>query len=176
MEPARLGAVTLFVVARLVETLAQTADFSGTWQLDVGRSRLAENTALVGLIPSGAPAALHISQASNGTVMVESRINESHARMYKPGGKSSTPAGQGGSITMTSRWENGALVSEGSQDSPTGASIAVKEVLALSADGRTLTFDVTTSAAAEKSSLVYTRTQTVEPCEKWPAPCKRPSP
>jgi hypothetical protein len=55
----------------------------------------------------------------------------------------------------------------------------------LGADGKTLTMEVTTTAAfatasagqaeprTASSSLVYTKITDVGPCEKWPTPCKR---
>jgi hypothetical protein len=171
--------VLIFVTLHAVGALAQAPDFSGTWKLDPDRSRVAAEAGFAGLIPSGAPDRLHITQPANGTLIIESEINEGHARLYRPGGKSSTPAGQGGTITMTSRWEGARLVSEGSQETLSGQSTMtknVKEVLALGADGRTLTIEVTTAGTGEKSvtTLTYTRTQVVEPCQKWPTPCKVP--
>ena len=50
----------------------------------------------------------------------------------------------------------------------------LREVLSMSADGKTLTVQITTTAAEKAaSSLVYTRITDVGPCEKWPTPCKR---
>jgi hypothetical protein len=126
------------------------------------------------------PDTLYVTQPANGTLIIESQINESHARIYTPRAKSSTPVGQGGSITMTSRWDGRTLVSEGRRESSSGASTVVtqvKEVIALSADGRALSIDVTTMGSADSSAsrLVYTKIQTVEPCQNWPTPCKRPA-
>lgn len=167
---------TALVLTSAAVLRAQTPDFSGTWQLDAARSKVVPAAAFFGLIPTGVPATLHVTQPANGTVAIESQINEGHSRLYRPGGKMTTPAGQGGTITVTSRWDGRSLVAEGMQQAPSGASIDVKEVIALSADGRTLTIEVTTAAGAEKqtSTAVYARTQDVGPCEKWPTPCKRP--
>jgi hypothetical protein len=44
------------------------------------------------------------------------------------------------------------------------------EQLSLSGDGKTLTVQV--SAAAGSSTLVYIKKQDVDPCEKWPTPCR----
>lgn len=167
------------MLALAVNVAAQVPGFSGTWKLDPQRSRIAADAGFAGLIAAGAPEALHVTQPANGTLIVESEINEGHVRVYTPESKSSTPVGQGGSITMTSKWEGRALVSEGAQESPAGTTTTVKqvrEVISLSADGGTLTIEVTTSASSEKhaSTLVYTRTQNVGPCESWPTPCKRP--
>ena len=164
---------------------AQSAgrQFAGTWKLDAARSRVAAGAGLGGLIGSGAPATLHITQPANGTVIVESQINESHSRVYTPGGRTSTPitVGPPGSITMTSRWNGDVLESEGTRESASGPSTVVtevREVMRLDADGRSLIIEVTTKAGQETSSstLVYTRTTDVGPCGSWPTPCKPPSP
>ncbi len=53
-------------------------------------------------------------------LVIESQINEAHVRIYRPGRKTSTPAGQGGAVTMTTKWEGRALVSEGAMKAPNG--------------------------------------------------------
>ena len=169
-----------FLAAAQVALVAQAPDFSGTWKLDANRSRVTAAAGLTGLIAAGAPDILHVTQAANGTVIIESQINESHARVYKPGGRITTPVtvGQAGSLTMTSRWDSRTLVSEGRRESASGTITTVtelKEVLALGADRRTLTIEITTTAAGvtSASTLIYTKTQVVEPCQKWPTPCKK---
>jgi hypothetical protein len=154
--------------------LAQSAapDIAGTWKLDAARSRVNNEVGWPGLIGAGAPERVHITQAANGTVMIESEINESHSRSYKPGVNTSTPVAQTSTITMATRWEAGTLVSEGSLVPPSGPHVEVKEAIALSDDGLALTVQI--SAGANASTLVYTRTEGVEPCEKWPTPCKAP--
>jgi hypothetical protein len=154
--------------------LAQSAvpDISGTWKLDSGMSRVANEVGWPGLIGAGAPDRIHVTQAANGTIVIESEINESHARIYKPGGKTATPVAQTSIVTMSSRWASRVLESEGSLVPPTGAPIEVKEAIALSDDGLALTVQISTGASA--STLVYSRTNVVEPCEKWPTPCKVP--
>jgi outer membrane protein assembly factor BamB len=151
-----------------------TPAFAGTWRLDAAASRVDPAAGLAGLIGAGAPPMLFITQPANGQLVVESPINEGHVRLYQPGGKTQTPVGQGGSITMASQAANGALISEGSAVSAAGASASVKERYSLSADGKVLTIDVTTSASDVKnSSLKYVRIADVGPCESWPTPCKR---
>jgi hypothetical protein len=174
MRRTLLCGAAVLVVAR-VALPAEAPDFSGTWKLDPSRSRITTAT-LAGLIKAGAPDTLHITQAANGTLVVESQINESQSRIYLPGGTSSTPVVPSGTITMTSRWEGRTLVSEGTQESTSGGSTSVKEVLTLGADGRTLTIAVTTTTPdnTSASTLTYTRTTIVEPCQKWPTPCKSP--
>ena len=165
---------TALVLMLTTPVFAQAPDLSGTWMLDSAKSQVVATAGFTGLISAGAPATLHITQPANGTLVVESQINEQHVRIYKPGGQTVTPAGQGGTVTMTTKWEGRTLISEGAMKAPNGDTTTVKEVLALSTDGKTLTVQITTSAVDKAaSSLVYTKTTDVGPCEKWPTPCKR---
>ena len=152
-------------------------DVSGTWRLDEAKSTVATAAGIIGLIPAGAPRTLHITQPANGTVVIESQINEAHVRIYKPGGETSTPAGQGGTVTMTTKWSGQALMSEGAMKAPNGDTTIVREVVSLSAEGKVLTMAVTTSAGtggtSSTSTLIYTRIIDVGSCETWPTPCKR---
>ena len=161
----------------LVLAQSTAPDVSGTWKLDVKRSRVSAEPGWPGLIGSGAPERIHITQAANGTLVIESEINESHARIYKPGGSSSTPVAQTSTITMTSSWEARTLTSEGNLVPPSGALVRVKEVITLGDDGRTLTVQISAMGpqGTNDSTLVYARTEGVEPCENWPTPCKPPS-
>lgn len=172
---ARSGQVTLaaVIVAATISVSAQAPDFSGTWKLDEAKSRPVATAGITGLIPAGAPKTLHITHSANGTVVIESQINEAHVRIYRPGKETATPAGQGGVVTMTSKWEGKALVSEGALRAPNGDTTTIREVLSLGAG--TLTMEVTTSAKESASStLIYTKITDVGPCETWPTPCKRP--
>jgi hypothetical protein len=158
--------------SRAADGLAQgRPDFSGTWTLDAEKSKVTATAGIIGLISAGAPKTLHITQPANGTLVIESQINEAHVRIYKPGAQTSTPAGQGGIVTMTTKWDGRSLVSEGAMKAPNGDTTTVKEVVALSADGKALTIEINTTAAA--STLVYTRITSVGGCETWPTPCKR---
>ena len=164
----------LVLLLATVAVQGQTPDFSGTWQLDEAKSKVIATAGIIGLISAGAPKVLHITQPSNGTVVIESQINEAHVRIYKPGRETSTPAGQGGAVTTTSKWDGKSLVSEGALKAPNGDTTSVREVVTLGADGKTLTMEVTTAGTASGSStLVYTKITDVGPCEKWPTPCKR---
>lgn len=164
----------LSVVTVSASLHAQAPDFSGTWRLDETKSKVVATAGIVGLISAGAPKTLHITQPSNGTVVIESQINEAHVRIYKPGRETSTPAGQGGAVTMTTRWEGKSLISEGALKAPNGDTTTIREVVSVSADGKVLTMDVTTSATEKASStLVYTKITDVGSCETWPTPCKR---
>lgn len=153
---------------------AQAPDFSGTWRLDEAQSKVVATAGLIGLISAGAPKTLHITQPANGSIVIESQINEAHVRIYQPGRETSTPAGQGGAVTMKTKWDGKSLVSEGALKAPNGDTTAIREVASLSADGKTLTMEVMTAAADQaSSSLVYTKITDVGPCETWPTPCKR---
>ena len=153
---------------------AQAPNLAGTWRLDEAKSKVVATAGIIGLIPAGAPKTLHITQPANGTVVIESQINEAHVRIYKPGRETSTPAGQGGAVSMTTKWEGKSLVSEGALKAPNGDTTAIREVVSVSADGKVLTMEVTTTAADRASStLVYTKITDVGPCETWPTPCKR---
>ena len=149
---------------------AQALDFAGTWRLDEAKSKVVATAGIFGLIPAGAPKTLHITQPANGTIVIESQINEGHSRIYKPGRESSTPAGQGGAVTVTSKWEGKSLVSDGAFKAPSGDTTTVREVLSV-VDGKQLTLEVTTPAGT--STLYYTKITDVGPCETWPTPCKR---
>jgi hypothetical protein len=172
------GAAALLVIA---QATAPLPDFSGTWRLDASRSRVDASSPFSGLIGAGAPETLHVTMPENGDIVIESQINESHARIYRPGGTSKTPVYVGalGSITVTSRWEGVALVSEGSRESASGTETLVtqvKEMVSLSSDGRSLVVEVTTTGAEGTSTTkaFYTRIEDVGPCQSWPTPCKQP--
>lgn len=171
-----LRRMTLLVVLAPAVALCQTPDFSGTWKLDEKRSSVNVDATLTGLIGVGAPGVLHITQPANGTLVVESQINESHARLYVPGGSTTTPVflGGAGTISMTTKWEGQSLVSEGTRNSRSGPATNVKETFALSADGHTLEVAIliATADGTSSSSLRYSRIQDVGSCESWPTPCK----
>ncbi|HYE85825.1 MAG TPA: hypothetical protein VEA16_05690 [Vicinamibacterales bacterium] len=167
----------LLVMAACATLSAQAPDLSGTWQLDEAKSKIVATAGIVGLIPAGAPKTLHITQPANGTVVIESQINEAHVRIYKPGRQTSTPAGQGGAVTMTAKWDGRSLVSEGALKGANGDTTTVREVVSLGGDGKVLTMEVTTVPAGQtekvSSSLVYTKITDVGPCGSWPTPCKK---
>jgi hypothetical protein len=153
---------------------AQAPELSGTWKLDEAKSRIVATAGITGLIAAGAPKTLHITQPANGTIVIESQINEAHVRIYKPGKETSTPAGQGGAVTVTSKWEGASLVTQGALKTANGDVTTIREVISLGANDQSLTMEVTTTAKEQASStLVYTRITDVGPCETWPTPCKR---
>ena len=167
----RARRAVLLVFAASISVSAQAPDFSGTWQLDDAKSHIVATAGIVGLIPAGAPKMLHITQPANGSLVVESQINEAHVRIYKPGRETSTPAGQGGTVNMTTKFDGRTVTSEGAWKNASGETTPVKEVLSLSADGKTITLQ--TTVGANNSTMVYNRITDVGPCEKWPTPCKR---
>ena len=170
-EEAKMKSIVLLFGMIAVSSLhAQAPDFSGTWRLDEAKSKVLATAGMFGLIPAGAPKTLHVTQPANGTIVIESQINEGHSRIYKPGRESSTPAGQGGAITVTSKWEGKSLVSEGAFKAPNGDTTTVREVLS-QVDGKQLMLELTTPAGT--STLHYTKITDVGPCETWPTPCKR---
>ena len=163
--------LTAALVAASAILSAQAPDFSGTWKLDETKSRVVATAGITGLIPAGAPKTLHITQSANGTIVIESQINEAHARIYRPGRETATPAGQGGAVTATSKWEGASLVVEGALKNANGDTTAIREKLSLGTGG-TLTMEVTTGEQAS-STLVYSKITDVGPCSTWPTPCKR---
>ena len=166
-----MRAAILLSVLSVTSLQAQGPDFSGTWRLDEAKSHVVATAGIIGLIPAGAPKTLHITQPSNGSLVIESQINEAHVRIYKPGRETSTPAGQGGSVTMTTKWDGRTVTSEGAVKNASGETTNVKEVLSLSADGKVMTLQ--TAVGANASTLVYSKITDVGPCETWPTPCKR---
>ena len=169
------GALACVVAASVLQ--AQAPDFSGTWRLDDAKSTIVATAGFVGLISAGVPKTLHITQPANGSVVIESQVNEAHVRIYKPGLETSTPAGQGGTVTMTTKWSGQVLMSDGAMKAPNGDTTSVREAVSLSADRKILTIEVTLSAGAagkpSSSTLVYSRITDVGGCETWPTPCKR---
>lgn len=176
MTRQRVHALAFLVASGVAAAAQQSPNLSGTWQLDAARSRIDAAAGLAGLIASGVPNVLHVTHAANGTLVVESQINEGHARIYKPGGRTSTPAGATSTITVTSTWNGRALVGEGTHESTAGTTTLVrqvKEAFALNGDG-TLTIEVATTGSDKtaSSTLVYTRLKSVGSCQSWPTPCK----
>lgn len=171
-------AASAFLVLVSGTISAPAQDLSGTWRLDASRSVVNDDTAIAGLIAAGAPETLHVTHPANGTLVVESQVNESHARLYVPGSATASPVflGSAGSVTVTSRWEGAMLVAEGERAVSSGGedAVPIRESYALSPDGSTL--NVTLKVGPAESSLIYTRIDSVGTCESWPSPCKNYSP
>jgi outer membrane protein assembly factor BamB len=142
---------------------------SGTWTLDSPRDAQAGQT-LAGVSAAGAPPQLFVTQAANGTVVIESAVNGSQARYYRPGHETTTATLQGGTITMRSTWAGRALVADGVIRLNAGGVSPVKERFEVSPDGQVLTVEV---GAESSQHWRYVRLRDMGPCETWPTPCKR---
>lgn len=166
------GIVSFAIVAIIaIVAEAQVPDLSGTWKLNEGASKADPAVTFAGLGGhSVIPVTLYVTHAKNGTVIIGSNMNTSHARTYKPGGESLAPLGSG-EVTTVSRWDGGTLVAEGQDAS---AKLGLRETLTLSADGNSLVVAITLTTATEEhtSRLVYTKSSSEPPCEDWPTPCK----
>ena len=164
--------VTPFALAAAMATAlgAQTPDLSGTWKLSVADSSPHPGVAYSGLGGNaGIPVTLYVTHAKNGTIVIGSDMNTSHARTYIPGSQSSTPIGTG-AITVDSKWEGTTLIAEGED---TTAESQIREELTLSDNGDTLTVTIhITKLTSTLSTLVYTKSTVESPCKEWPTPCK----
>ena len=151
---------------------AQGPDLSGTWKLNRGASQLTAGVGLAGLDRGGAPNTLYVTLAANGTLTIGSDHNQGLARAYQIGGESVIPAMPSGTVAVKTRWEGRTLVVEGATEGSSAGTL--KETLALSADGQSLTITVnaTTAAGANTTTLVYARAQSESPCTSWPTPCR----
>jgi hypothetical protein len=145
-------------------------DLSGSWQLDKETSSVTDGAGLAGVHPNGAPPWLFVTQAENGTVLMESANNASQSRFYRPGGSTTTPTA-GGTITMTTSWTGRTLNAEGKLTTSGGAVTPVKETISRTTDA--LVIEIT---AGDKSSrLRYVKLTDTGACENWPNPCKKSS-
>jgi hypothetical protein len=143
---------------------AQVSDLSGTWRLDKASSQITSNAGLSGLGAGGAPPTLYVTQAANGTITIGSDINESQARLYRLDGAGWIPSAPNETTAVTARRQNSTLIVVGT---------TIREELTLSNDAQTLTITVmNTGATPATSTLVYTRMRGVDPCERWPTPCR----
>ena len=144
-------------------------DFSGLWTLDRDASRFTPP-----LFSGGRGGAdverLFITHARNGTIVIGPETNGRKAWSFVPGRAQVIPVGRDTTMTVESRWDDGRLVTEG-----TDGDLTMHETLELSADASTLTFVVTTTTTAEGRAvnrLVYRSDRPVGPCEQWAMPCK----
>ena len=155
-----INAALVIGEARAGASLFQETDFSGYWALDTEASSVETAETLAGLAGGGAPENIFVSQARNGTLVISSQHNPSQPRVYSIDDDSLVPAPgeQGGSMQVTTRWQDRALVSEGSVVSDADT-LRVREVLSLSDDGDTLMLEATIASAAGEVSnrLVYRR-------------------
>ena len=167
-----IGRATLLLSTCLIlasATSAQVPELSGSWKLAEPASESGPSFAGLGG-NAGVPNKLYVTQAANGTIIIGSDMNTSHARTYAPGAVNRSPLG-GEVVSITSRWDGATLVAEG-QD--TASQNGLRETLTKSPDGTTLTVEigVTTETETSTSSLVYEASTTEPPCVEWPTPCK----
>ena len=101
--------------------------------------------------------------------MIGTETNGLKAWSYTPGQELTIPVGRDTTMTARSRWDGDRLVAEGRQGDMT-----MHEELVLSPDGRVLLILTTTTTpdATTVNRLVYTKGQSVGPCETWATPCK----
>jgi len=144
--------------------VSRPADFAGSWKLD----GIEGDATFNGLAAAGAPPWLFVTQPQNGTLVIESPVNTSHTRFYRPGKPTTTDIANG-TITMTSSWTGQSLVAEGSAKASGGAVTAVKETL--SRDGEALVIQI---VAGDRTARVrYSRLTEIGPCTTFPTPCKK---
>jgi hypothetical protein len=170
-----LACVALWLLAPAAGGLAQPVDLSGTWRLDEGASAIATGTTFVGLGGSaGVPVTLYVTQARNGTIVIGSDVNTSHARTYVPGAESVTPLGAG-EVRVRSRWvENErALEAEGRESA---SAEPLRERLELAGDTLLVTIDRRAQRESDEvpgvSVLLYRRVAAELPCAQWSTPCR----
>lgn len=169
-RPAAIAILALGLVA--AAAAAQESDLSGTWKLDRSASTIDAAVALAGLGGNaGIPGTLYVTQARNGTVIVGSDMNTSHARTYRAGRSHPAPLADGGEIEMTAQWARGSLVAEGLAED---RGIAIREAFTLAPEAGALRVEitVTTKDGEAWSRLVYVAATAESPCQEWPTPCK----
>jgi outer membrane protein assembly factor BamB len=139
-------------------------DLAGSWKLD----GIEGDATFNGLAAAGAPPWLFVTQPENGTLVVESPVNTSHTRFYRPGKPTTTDIANG-TITMTASWAGKSLVAEGSAKASGGAVTTVKETL--SREGDTLVVQI--EAGGKTARVRYSRLTEIGPCTTFPTPCKK---
>ena len=164
-----LLAVILFTVILFTAPVAaQRPDFSGMWTLDAEASDFTV-PAFSGGRGGDDTERLFITHAANGTVLIGAETNGVKAWSFTPGEELTIPVGRDTTMLAASYWEGSRLVATGTQGDMT-----MHEVMSLSADGKTLTIEVTTTtpAGVRHNRLVYTMGPPVGPCKQWAMPCK----
>ena len=161
MIPKRASIFTVVLLVATAAAAAQSPNFSGTWRFVPAASEVNSAEGLAGLGGS-APENLYITQARNGALIISSRVNGAQPRNYIIGGDNRLPApgGEDARITVSSRWQGTDLVNEGSGEVE-GSAIIVREVISLSADGRTLRIEATTTVNGSEATntLVYAKAE-----------------
>ncbi len=160
--------VTVLLVSSTALVFAQRPDFSGMWTLDAEASEFIA-PAFSGGRGGDDTGRLFITHAANGSVVVGAETNGVKAWSFTPGKELSIPVGRDTTMLAASRWEGDSLVAEGTQGDMT-----MHEVMFLSADGLTLTIEVTTTTpdGERQNRLIYKLARPVGPCKQWAMPCK----
>ena len=168
MTGGRCGLAVAGLLLAVGTASAQRPDFSGMWTLDREASRFTA-PAFSGGRGGDDVGRLFITHAANGTVIVGAETNGLKAWSYTPGRELVIPVGRDTTMRAASRWEGERLVAEGAQGGMT-----MREVMALSPDGGTLTIKVVTRTpdGETRNRLVYRADRPVGPCETWAMPCK----
>ena len=165
---ATIPLVFLMLVGTAVS--AQTPDFSGTWKLNRDASTIDTAVPYSGLGGNaGVPTTLYATHARNGTLIVGSDMNTSHARTYRPGGQSTAPLAEGGEVVMRSAWSGDTLVSEGTDDA---SQSRLREALTRNGDSLTVVITISTNDDTKISTLIYGTSDSEPPCRQWSTPCK----
>jgi hypothetical protein len=150
---------TVLLVGLSAAAHAQRPDFSGDWQLDRDASTITTAWGLAGF-SDFAPPRLHISQASDETLILSTRERGTETRAYEFDAETWVPApgDDGARMLVRSRVRGASLVIEG-HAMVDGEMIGIREVLSINRSGDTLTLQVTTTVAgqAETNTLVYKR-------------------
>ncbi len=141
-------------------------NLSGSWKLDTTEG----DATFSGLAAAGAPKWLFVTQPQNGTLVIESPINQGHTRFYRPGGSTSTDIASG-TIAMTTSWRGRTLTAEGSTKASSGVVTQVKETF--SRDGETLVVEIAAGDKTSKLRYVPLTLDDIGPCTSWPTPCKK---
>ena len=163
-----LLAPALLILSFAAPAVAQHPDFSGMWTLDADASDFTA-PAFSGGRGGDDTGRLFITHAANGTVVIGAETNGMKAWSFTPGKELTIAVGRDTTMRAASRWEGDRLVAEGTQGDMT-----MHEVMSLSADGKVLTIDVTTTTPTgeTRNRLVYTMEPPVGPCKQWAMPCK----
>jgi hypothetical protein len=172
----------------LLGVIAQAAgaqdkpDFSGTWKLDPAQSQMGGGMgggrgaggaggaggggARPGGMGGGGAQEVTVTQTGNTLQIVMTVMGEARTMTYTIGGAASkNPMAMGrmqAEMTSTSVWEGATLVTSGtaSMTTPQGdRQITSREVRSLSADGKTMTVETTTTTAMGENTrkMVYVK-------------------
>ncbi|MDX1383674.1 MAG: hypothetical protein R3190_08525, partial [Thermoanaerobaculia bacterium] len=130
----RRSALLLLLAAAAVG--AQTVDFSGTWRLDHEASAIDAEVPYAGLGGSArVPRTLYTTEARNGTLIVGSDMNTSHARTYRHDATDVTSLAEAELVLSARR--------EGNRWTARGASADVELEETLTRDGESLRVEIT---------------------------------